>query len=713
MAELTYLDFSLLIEKSGDRYRARVLDSPAGQATSEFDRPFSELELENFILRVGRPRQGVRRIDSPEMETARKFGTQLFETTFGNEIYTCLISSLNEAANQKKGLRIQMRIEAPELNNFPWEYLYNPRFERFLSLSVDTPIVRYLDLPQRPETLVITPPLRVLVMISSPTDFPSLDVEGEWVKLKEAVKSLEERGLVILEKVETATLACLQEKLRQDEYHIFHFIGHGIFDEGTQAGVLLFEDENERGRMLNGQVLGTILHNHQSLRLVILNACEGARTSNSDPFAGAAQSLVQQGIPAVIAMQFEITDEAAITFSHEFYSALCDGYPVDEALSEARTAIFAQGNDIEWGTPVYFTRSPDGRIFNIDRTPSQAGLPAVKAAVKPPKSPTVKQSEVKEEPPSQKRFITFPAQIPAWSLAVIIPVLLLVLFIVVGLLPLGENRMPLFVSWFYRPPTATSPWIPVSENKSTPTLTATSPWISLSATAPVPSETPTPLGPTDTPFILTVTPTPSATPLPTFMPGQDFEANCISTNIWTPYQGENYPQIKGCWDLKDWGMSAQDGGLVLAVKNSDGKFHALYSPLGDNVQIAFKLNISRLTTTAGGFSNLVFGIGDYTNVPTGEYLIYRVTTPISPIYVLYGNNIRLSGISQFAIYSSGKEQDVVITIRSLLMTISAGNKDYGPIPITSGRRNAFWIGYLLSEGGDLIANITSFRIITK
>jgi len=66
-------------------------------------------------------------------------------------------------------------------------------------------------------------------------------------------------------------------------------------------------------------------------------------------------------------MQFEVTDEAAITFAHEFYAAVADGYPVDAALAEARKAIFAQGNDIEWGTPVLYLRSPDGRIFDIER----------------------------------------------------------------------------------------------------------------------------------------------------------------------------------------------------------------------------------------------------------------------------------------------------------------------------------------------------------
>jgi tetratricopeptide (TPR) repeat protein len=99
--------------------------------------------------------------------------------------------------------------------------------------------------------------------------------------------------------------------------------------------------------------------------LVVLNACEGARTSQEDPYAGVAQTLVLQGIPAVIAMQFEIVETAAITFAQEFYGAVADGFPVDAAVSEARKAIFATGNDVEWGTPVLYMRTPQGVIFEI------------------------------------------------------------------------------------------------------------------------------------------------------------------------------------------------------------------------------------------------------------------------------------------------------------------------------------------------------------
>ena len=370
MNERNYINFDLVIEQMGDKYRARVINSPAGQAAVEFDSLFSPLELENFILRMGRPQRGMRRIDSSEMSAIKTFGTRLFRTVFKDEIYACYLRSMDNTLNQNKGLRIRLRINVPELHNLPWEFLYNPQFDQFLALSKDTPIIRYIELPYTTQALPVKTPMKILVMISSPDGFPPLDVEEEWKRLNKALKPLLDQGLVILEKLDFPTLSALQKRLRQDQVHIFHYIGHGKYFEHNQDGMLLLEDENNRGRPTSGQHLGAILHDHHTLRLVVFYACEGARTSAEDPYAGVAQTLVRQGIPAVLAMQFEIFENAAITLAHEFYSALVDGYPVDAALSEARKAIFASNNDVEWGTPVLFMRTSNGVLFRPE-TPAE------------------------------------------------------------------------------------------------------------------------------------------------------------------------------------------------------------------------------------------------------------------------------------------------------------------------------------------------------
>ena len=366
---MRYQDFDLFIDRSGDSLRAQVLNSPAGQASAEFCLPFSEDKLENYLLRLGRThRVATRRLESQEMNTAKTFGAALFDAVFTGDVKACFRSSLDEVRRQNAGLRIRLRLGDPSVVDLPWEFLYNRSVNRFIALSVHTPLVRYMDLPERIQPIAVKPPIRVLVMISSPSDFPPLDVEAEWAQLNESLADRIASGQLAIERLQGASLESLQHRLRRQSYHIFHFIGHGEFDLALQEGVLILESENKRGHKVDSQFLGMLLHDHESLRVAILNACEGARTSRTDPFAGSAQSLVQQGIPAVIAMQFEIANDVAGKFAHEFYGALADGYPIDAALTEARKSIFAAGREVEWGTPVLYLRAPDGRIFDIENT---------------------------------------------------------------------------------------------------------------------------------------------------------------------------------------------------------------------------------------------------------------------------------------------------------------------------------------------------------
>ena len=361
---------------------------------------------------------------------------------------------------QGKGLRIRLIIDVPEFHDYPWELMYNSKINQFLALSNDTPIVRFFELPFPEQPLYVEAPLKILVMISSPEGFPPLNVDEEWNRLESAFTPLIQRGLVVLEKLKRPTLGELQKALRRDQFHIFHFIGHGKFVVHKQDGVILMEEElNGRGRPVSGQYLSVLLHDHQSLRMVVLNACEGARTSQADPYAGVAQTLVQQGIPAVIAMQFPIFEDSAIKFAFEFYGALVDGFPIDTALSEARKSIFTTGNETEWATPVLFMNSPDGRIFDISqpslRQPIIDPVP-VEAEIEASTPDADEESGSKERAP--KRSASFWARL-GWGA-----------IILVALIGFGI--------WFGTPILAQTP---------TPTMSTRTPVIS-----PLPTQTVTP-----------------------------------------------------------------------------------------------------------------------------------------------------------------------------------------------------------------------------
>lgn len=349
---VSYLSLDLKVERVGDAYRASV-QSPAGEDSVD-DVTFPAEVRE-------RPADG---------SADQRVGEQLYAAVFRDGVEDSLIRSLDMARQDGQGLRIRLRLgTAPELIDLPWELLRTPRRNRFFALNSRTPIIRYLEQPEPVSPLSIASPVRVLVMIANPPGTQTLDVATELDKLHQGTAAAVAGGFIELEQVREPTLSSLTDHLREAACHVFHFIGHGAFLEGQQEGALLMQDDDGRPRLVTGEALGGLLWGYERdldpPRLVILNACEGAMTGAADPFAGVAEALVLQGMPAVVAMQTKVSDRAAISFAEGFYRAFSIGAPVEFALGQARWAIFTDASEHEWATPVLYTRLPEGRLFEV------------------------------------------------------------------------------------------------------------------------------------------------------------------------------------------------------------------------------------------------------------------------------------------------------------------------------------------------------------
>ncbi len=379
---LTYLDFELEIgQGEGREYPVAVVRSPAGEARETMRFPYDELALENRLLTLQNAllRSGgkYRLMPSPEEQAVQEFGGSLFEALLAGEARSRYDVSQQVAAEQGKGLRLKLRIQPPELAALPWEFLYDPRRAEYVCLSRSTPVVRYLELPQPIQPLTVAPPLRILGMIASPHGLPPLDVMREKQRVDVAVQGLQADGLAELTWLAGPMWRDLQKAMRGGPWHVFHFIGHGGFDRQADEGFIALADEEGDALRLSATQLGRLLADHGSLRLAVLNACEGARGGGRDIFSSTASILARRGIPAVVAMQYEITDRAAIELARAFYEALTEGMPVDAALAEARKAVsLAVANSVEWGTPVLYMRSRDGVLF----TPQPQGATGKKRA---------------------------------------------------------------------------------------------------------------------------------------------------------------------------------------------------------------------------------------------------------------------------------------------------------------------------------------------
>lgn len=378
MEKKDYEDFVLRIRKDPAGYVATPTSrAEVGPGSGEpFAGPFREGDLDELRAFRG---SGSRDLDSPKKASqsgASELGQRLYETVFVGKIRRFWDTSLDRAQLRGHGLRLRLILESPELWEWPWEYLREPD-EDFLILSPKVSIVRCPEVHRVIPTLPIKRPLRIVVVIAQPRGSSNLDSELEWQALKGALASLEKSGSIKLQRIDSATRSALRKELAQP-VHVLHFIGHGGFDHDRGEAFLQFETPEGEPDPVTGIDLARILRRQSPPELVVLNACEGGRAAKGDPFAGVAQALVREGIPAVIAMQFRVSDESALAFSKAFYEALAPGVTVDHALFEARNALVSEGS-LDWGNPVLYLRGAKD-IFPHPPVPAPTNLLLVAAA---------------------------------------------------------------------------------------------------------------------------------------------------------------------------------------------------------------------------------------------------------------------------------------------------------------------------------------------
>jgi hypothetical protein len=96
----------------------------------------------------------------------QQLGKKLYETLFVGESNLLLNRALGETIGRDDlGLRLRLRINPPELAALPWEYLYSPERRLFLAASVETPLSRYLNLPEPIRQLACPEQINLLVVM--------------------------------------------------------------------------------------------------------------------------------------------------------------------------------------------------------------------------------------------------------------------------------------------------------------------------------------------------------------------------------------------------------------------------------------------------------------------------------------------------------------------------------------------------------------------
>jgi hypothetical protein len=314
----------------------------------------------------------------------RRLGELLFDVLFDDGLRPDFVKFYQEVVQRDKQLlRVELDIdekEMPEVASLPWEFMCLPEKANLGTIWVGT--VPHLVLsrqrsqwnPAQSIQLEQNEKLRIALLVSAPSDLGSV----EYKKVQEVLETLasdQNSRVEMFPIVMSANPEAIDAILRKKP-HIFHFIGHGrLKNESNQdVGQIALVDPDFGDAMWVDADYFSELFNQHHPGIVMLQACEGATLSSSQAFVGLASRVVQQNIPVVIAMQYEVSNASASRFARRFYQQLAEGDPVDIAAQYGRRAI-AQGptqyRKRDFATPVIWMRVSDGYLF---RRQSDANL---------------------------------------------------------------------------------------------------------------------------------------------------------------------------------------------------------------------------------------------------------------------------------------------------------------------------------------------------
>jgi hypothetical protein len=384
---MNYIDFTIRARDWQDRqFKVEVISSPVDRMREPAVSTYDEAALARPLHNLERKRI--------HLEDLIALGEALADMLLPPAVREMLLRSLS-AIGPEQGLRLRLVLDDPQSANLPWEYLYLRRTggdpaepvaapprsawrsqggqvhrpgtgqasrDGFLVLDPRVSLVRHEAIPMAPGSVTATRPLKVVVGLAAPSDAPPLDLEAERDFIRAALKDVEGIDVDFVPKLTVEKLEAASQGA-----HLFHFAGHGHFGGEHRAerdGAIVLEDAEGYSYPFPAENLALTLRG-AGVRVVVLGACESGRRDGVNTWSGVAPALMRAGIPGAVAMQYETYDNSASAFARRFYQSVAAGLSLDEAVGAGRLAVLNLGgrDDVDWGVPVLYMRSPDGVIF--------------------------------------------------------------------------------------------------------------------------------------------------------------------------------------------------------------------------------------------------------------------------------------------------------------------------------------------------------------
>jgi hypothetical protein len=320
--------------------------------------------------------------DQCEPRLLKLLGRYLFDFVLPEEKVPKLRERVITSCRDRRAhINLLFREPAAQYAQLPWEFLIlpGPDRRRFLGeiKNVSVTLTRFLPTQQQIRPAGDT--LRLLVDVASPDD----QAEIAFGELEKKLEQLQQRshGQLEFRLERDRTLDEIERDLETFQPDIYHFSGHGEHDalwlarrDREEARQSL--DPVRRARAVYGfrskieseafkasiDAIASLFDIEKPPQLVVLDACNSDWSWLSEMLPGVAHQLVEH-VPAVVAMRYPISNQAAERFSVHLYEKILEGRNLDEAVQSARNSLYISDPSLPgassraFGTPVLYVNS--------------------------------------------------------------------------------------------------------------------------------------------------------------------------------------------------------------------------------------------------------------------------------------------------------------------------------------------------------------------
>lgn len=314
--------------------------------------------LQSLANKVGRAVRAGRALDPAVVKDAQALYSDVLKDDLRD-----VLARLREASNDSP-LLLRLFLRDRVLQGVPWEALCRPgTTEGFLGTDPKTLLARGVTSPDPWEPRDVLGAVRVLA-IAPGSDERSLLVLKE--ALAPSIEAGEVEWLDPITGPEISARALFDRLRRGKSPHVVHWLGHGGVDLSGKPVLRVADDEDGEEAWITAEALGRELSGSfcEELRLVILEACEGAKAG---AFGSAAEILASAGADAVVAHLWPVKADAARVCSATIYRSLTAAErgtgDIGASVAAARRTLLAQS--AEAFSPILFLRGAGSVLFDF------------------------------------------------------------------------------------------------------------------------------------------------------------------------------------------------------------------------------------------------------------------------------------------------------------------------------------------------------------